>query len=417
MTPQELAGYLRERLGEQVTGHDVAYNQLTVDLVPEALPAAARLCKEDPRLDFAFWEFNCPVDRGEQGFDLVTHLYSITHRHHIQLRVPVPGGRDAPNAPTLTSVYRGANWSEREAHDMFGIEFEGHPRLHPRILTVENFEGWPLRKDFFLSTREAKQWPGAKEPEERVEPGQEGKGGGDAPVDTPVTPEDKAAAAKAKAERAKAKAAEMRAKKAAERAAAQRVGEDVAQAAGETSPQAGDEVAEAAEQTQGGDTEGIAAAQTQAAAGEPEPQTPEGAAELAETPIAKDAAAGAVGGDTAAGAPQDKPNVDEPVVDPEAEAKTGQGAPPVASGTPGAEAEGRHEGAVEQAGSEPAAETVGMESDRQGRAAHPAEFTPAQDPGEAQPDAHDEGADVPVEPEPSAGDVPLVSDDDDEDTR
>jgi NADH-quinone oxidoreductase subunit D len=60
---------------------------------------------------------------------------------------------------------------ERETWDMFGIEFDGHPQLEPRILTVENFEGWPLRKDFHLASRVAKPWPGVKEPAELDEDG------------------------------------------------------------------------------------------------------------------------------------------------------------------------------------------------------------------------------------------------------
>jgi hypothetical protein len=60
---------------------------------------------------------------------------------------------------------------ERETWDMFGIEFDGHPALEPRILTVENFEGWPLRKDFHLASRVAKPWPGVKEPAELDEDG------------------------------------------------------------------------------------------------------------------------------------------------------------------------------------------------------------------------------------------------------
>jgi len=66
----------------------------------------------------------------------------------------------------LTDLFLGANWMEREAYDMYGIEFAGHPALLPRILTVDNFEGWPLRKDFLLASRVVKPWPGVAEPKE-----------------------------------------------------------------------------------------------------------------------------------------------------------------------------------------------------------------------------------------------------------
>jgi len=217
MSPEELADYLRERLADRVVDTSVTYGQLTVTVAPESFPDAARLCKDDPALAFDFFEFLSGVDREEQGFEVVTHLYATSHRRHITLKTLAPGGRDNPKVPTLTGVYRGANWHERETYDMFGVEFEGHPQLTPRILTTEDFEGWPLRKDFLLSTREAKPWPGLKEPGE--------PGGGDsdeAGEPVAVSAEDaeaKAQAARDKAERAKAKAAEMRAQKAAERGA------------------------------------------------------------------------------------------------------------------------------------------------------------------------------------------------------
>ena len=66
---------------------------------------------------------------------------------------------------TLTSVYAGANWHERETYEMFGIGFDGHPNLVP-LLLPDGFEGNPLRKEFVLASRVAKPWPGAKEPGE-----------------------------------------------------------------------------------------------------------------------------------------------------------------------------------------------------------------------------------------------------------
>ena len=115
---------------------------------PNAWVDAVRLCKEDPGLACRFWEFLDAIDRGDEGFDCVVHVYSVEHRHSVTLRTRVPGGRENPTLPSLTGVFRGANWAERETFDMFGIDFEGHPGIRPRILNVENFEGWPLRKDF-----------------------------------------------------------------------------------------------------------------------------------------------------------------------------------------------------------------------------------------------------------------------------
>jgi NADH:ubiquinone oxidoreductase subunit C len=408
MAPDVLAAYLRERLGDRVVETDVAYGQLWVTVEADVLPDAARLCKEDPELAFEFFDFLSAVDLREEGFAVVVHLYSVTRGHHINLRTVAAGGRETPKVPTLTGVYRGANWHERETYDMFGIEFEGHPGLLPRILTVENFEGWPLRKEFLLSTREAKPWPGLKEPEEVAADAEAEEAGASAAAGEP-TAEDKAAAAKEKVERAKAKAAEMRAKRARERADAQRqpAGGDRDQAAerrgadtGAADGEPADQQAAAAERTRGGETAGEAAAVVDAAAGDPTPRTPEGAAEIAGTDIAKDAAAGAVGGDTAAGAPSDRPGAEQPVTDIEAEREVAEGAPAGPSAVLGTEVEGRRGGAEVQSGAKPAAETPGMDAEPEGHAARRHHETPAPGPEHEPAPVAEEPADVPVEPPP-----------------
>ncbi len=494
MTAEAMGGHLRSRLETRLVDAAVAYGQLTVTVAPQNWVAAVRLCRDDPALACDFFDFLSAVDRGDDGFEVVVHLYSIAYRHKLTLRAMAPGGRAKPVMPTLTGLYRGANWHERETYDMFGIDFEGHPGILPRILTIENFEGWPLRKEFLLTTREAKPWPGAKEPVDHKADDAEDAGSATA-SEAPVEPQDKAAAAKAKAERAKAKAAAMRAKKARERAAelgspeggdqagraaelgsseggdqagraaelgspeggdqagraaelggpegpapsadpqttadqapgapasddrdvaeqaeasaAQMATNDEAAAAGRAEP-GSDLIAESAEEFGGGDTEGASAAQAAAAAGEPEPQTPEGAAEVADSAIAKDAAAGASAGDTAARASQEAPDSGEPVVNPEAEAKAGQGAPPTASGAPGAEAEGRRGGAEDQSGTKPAAETPGMVSPTQdaeaarGRQEPPA---PSEEPGGSRAPGPDD--DVPVVPATDTEEAPLADD-------
>ena len=407
MAAEAMLAYINDRLESRLVDSVVAYGQLTLVIAPEAWVDAARLCREDPALAMNFWEFLDAVDRADGGFDVVAHVYSTEHHHDVTLRVNVPGGREKPVLPSLTGVWRGANWSERETFDMFGIEFEGHPGLQPRILTIENFEGWPLRKDFQLTSRNAKPWPGAKEPGEPGESGDAPAAGGPAAA---AGPEDKAAAAKAKAERAKAKAAEMRAKKAAERAAAsgeapaasteeqaeasdaQRTTDAEASAAAQAEPSS-DLIADSVDEFVGGDTEDEAAAAAATAGGDPTASTPEGAAEVAGSDIAKDAAAGAPQGDTAQGAPQDAAGEDEPVINAEGEAAAAEGAPPTASGTPGVEAEGRHGGAEVQSGARDSADTPGM--------------TPETQDADASPQAED---DVPVVPAPGSAAAPLDTD-------
>ena len=90
-------------------------------------------------------------------------ILSVTDRYGVLLRTRVP--REDPRLATLTAVYPGANWPERETWEMFGIAFDGHPNL-VKLLLPDQFEGHPLRKDFVLASRVAKVWPGAKEPGE-----------------------------------------------------------------------------------------------------------------------------------------------------------------------------------------------------------------------------------------------------------
>lgn len=93
------------------------------------------------------------VDLGTEAdqMEVVYHLYSIPYNHHYILKVRVDRltGQEGklPAVPTISTVWKSANWHEREAFDLFGIVFEGHPDLR-RILLPSNWEGYPLRKDY-----------------------------------------------------------------------------------------------------------------------------------------------------------------------------------------------------------------------------------------------------------------------------
>lgn len=82
----------------------------------------------------------------EPRFELVYHLYSLEHGHRLRVKVPIPDGDDCW-APTATRIWKAANWAEREAWDLYGVRFQGHPDLR-RILMYEEFVGHPLRKDY-----------------------------------------------------------------------------------------------------------------------------------------------------------------------------------------------------------------------------------------------------------------------------
>ena len=127
---------------------------------PAAWHDAVRTCRDDLGCDFFDWL--SAVD--ETGFDtgdgmrIVAHLWNIAEKRGVLLRALATG----PIA-TITDLYPGASWHERETHEMFGVDFTGHPNLVPLLLPPE-FEGHPLRKDFVLASRVVKPWPGEKEP-------------------------------------------------------------------------------------------------------------------------------------------------------------------------------------------------------------------------------------------------------------
>jgi NADH-quinone oxidoreductase subunit C len=116
--------------------------------------------RDEPDLALDFLDLTCGVDLGADGIQVVTQLCSTRHTHQVRLRVRCPA--EDPRCPTLSDVYPGANWHERETAEMFGMRFEGHPQP-VKLLLAEGFEGHPLRKDFTLMSREAKPWPGATE--------------------------------------------------------------------------------------------------------------------------------------------------------------------------------------------------------------------------------------------------------------
>ncbi|MDT0267624.1 NADH-quinone oxidoreductase subunit C [Streptomyces sp. DSM 44915] len=138
-----------------------AYDVLTVDVpAGAAWPAALRVARDELGCDFFDWL--SAVDEPGVGLLVCAHVVALgTPPRRLLLRVTLP--HEAPTLPTATGVFAGAGWHERETHEMFGVDFPGHPELAP-LLLPDGFEGHPLRKDFVLAARVAKQWPGAKEP-------------------------------------------------------------------------------------------------------------------------------------------------------------------------------------------------------------------------------------------------------------
>ncbi len=123
-------------------------------MVPrEQLLEVARFLRDTPELRYIFLENLCGVDYlgREPRFEVVYHLLSFEYQHRVCLKVGVP--ENDPTVPSLTAMWPTANWQEREAYDMFGIVFSGHPSLQ-RILMPEDWEGHPQRKDVPLGYEE-----------------------------------------------------------------------------------------------------------------------------------------------------------------------------------------------------------------------------------------------------------------------
>jgi len=121
--------------------------ETTIVVPRELLRATAERCREDAKLQYNFLTDATCVDRfpAEPRFELNYHLVSIPRREKVRLRVWL-GGSD-PVVDSLVPVWPGANWLEREIFDLFGIRFSGHPDLR-RILLPEDWEGYPLRRDY-----------------------------------------------------------------------------------------------------------------------------------------------------------------------------------------------------------------------------------------------------------------------------
>lgn len=155
-----LAARLAERYGSRATVTD-SFGQTVADVPAELWREAVAYARDE--LGCVFFDWLTAVDEPPEAFRVVTHLFDPVRRAHLLLRTTVP--REDPVLPSITGVFRGADWHERETFEMFGVVFEGHPDLRP-LLLPEGFEGHPLRKDFVLAARVAKPWPGAKEPGE-----------------------------------------------------------------------------------------------------------------------------------------------------------------------------------------------------------------------------------------------------------
>ncbi len=148
--PAELVWAFRRDHEGWVTESFEDFGELTLVVPREQIAAVCAHLKTAPGFEFDMLSDLTGVDRGpeeEPRFEVNYHLFSTKRFHRLRLKVLVE--QESPRVPTVTSVWRTANWHERETFDMFGVIFEGHPDLR-RILLPDDWQGHALRKDFPL---------------------------------------------------------------------------------------------------------------------------------------------------------------------------------------------------------------------------------------------------------------------------
>jgi NADH-quinone oxidoreductase subunit C len=145
----ELGAYIAEQGKGAVAAQPVAFGELTICVERDKVADVLTMLRDDPRCQFTCLIDVCGVDYPERElrFEVVYHLLSARLNQRIRIKTSV--GENTP-VPSVTGVFPAANWYEREAYDLYGILFSGHPDLR-RLLTDYGFQGHPLRKDFPLT--------------------------------------------------------------------------------------------------------------------------------------------------------------------------------------------------------------------------------------------------------------------------
>ena len=146
MNPKEIFEKLAAKFGASVT--EVKTENVVqpyAKIKAETLRDIALFLRDDPDIHCDFLECLSGLDYGKGVFGVVYHLGSTTKKHNVTIKVEVPA--EKAELPTVADIWESANWHEREAYDLIGIKFIGHPDLR-RILLPDDWQGHPLRKDF-----------------------------------------------------------------------------------------------------------------------------------------------------------------------------------------------------------------------------------------------------------------------------
>jgi NADH-quinone oxidoreductase subunit C len=145
MTTAIAASELAAKLNEKFPGSVIEAGAESLLVKPEALVNTLNYLKATPGIDFDYLSSMNAVDYWDY-FEVVYQLVSLTHNQSLNVKARCPG-RENLSLPSVVSLYKSADYQEREIFDLMGIRFEGHPNLK-RIVLWEGFQGYPLRKDY-----------------------------------------------------------------------------------------------------------------------------------------------------------------------------------------------------------------------------------------------------------------------------
>jgi len=153
VSKMSVAKKIQEKFSDGFVSCREALGETTVEVKREHLLAICRFLHDDPETDFSFITDICSVDFPDQTprFQMVYHFYSIDKNQRIRIKTGVP--EEDCTVDSITSIWKGANFLEREVFDMMGIRFNNHPDLRRILMTEDYDEGFPLRKDFPVEGR------------------------------------------------------------------------------------------------------------------------------------------------------------------------------------------------------------------------------------------------------------------------
>jgi len=164
MPDQAFVDLLKAKFGARITGANLENIDPWVEVAPGGLLEVCEYLRDEPELAFDYLNCVSGVDYlhtdakkaakadWEPHVEVVYHLFSMTHKHSLVLKVMLPRWKDdrpgeLPEVPSVSGIWRTADWHEREVYDLVGVHFTGHPNLR-RILCPEDWVGHPLRKDY-----------------------------------------------------------------------------------------------------------------------------------------------------------------------------------------------------------------------------------------------------------------------------